>query len=149
MVGAGEHLPYYDALKTAADGFDLLEPFDFEADVGEDFGHPFGRKVDVDIALEPVVGNIHGRYRFSETIRKDSVFSGNAIKNHRLLYHAEGREPSQRNTMPARMKTRSTAFARRLRSRKSTAPQRNETATEPRRIIETTEIIASGSRRAA
>ena len=55
------------------------------------------------------------------------------------------REPIQRKTIPTRINARSIALARRLRSRKSSAPNPNETTTEPRRIIETTEIIASES----
>ena len=58
------------------------------------------------------------------------------------------RDPSHKKTMPTRMRMRSTALARRFRSRKSRAPQANETTTEPRRTIDTTEIMASGSRRA-
>ena len=41
------------------------------------------------------------------------------------------------------MKSRSMAFARRFFSRRSSAPQLNDTTTEPRRIIETTDIIDS------
>ena len=41
------------------------------------------------------------------------------------------------------MKSRSMAFARRFFSCRSSAPQLNDTTTEPRRIIETTDIIDS------
>jgi hypothetical protein len=43
------------------------------------------------------------------------------------------------------MKTKSIAFERRFFSLKSIAPQANDTTTEPRRIIDTTDIIASPS----
>ncbi len=66
----------------------------------------------------------------------------------RLCLRAFYRDPHQRKSIPTRISPRSSALARRLRSRKSRAPQRNETTTEPRRIIETTEIIASASLKA-
>ena len=43
------------------------------------------------------------------------------------------------------MKSKSIAFERRFFSLKSIAPQANDTTTEPRRIIDTTDIIASPS----
>ena len=48
-----------NALKTAFHGFDLLEAFDFEADVRQDFSDLFGRKIGRDITFEPVIRNIH------------------------------------------------------------------------------------------
>ena len=70
-----------------------------------------------------------------------------------IVPHAAGgrsrqRLPKYRNTMPIMISARSRALARRFRSRKSRAPQANDTTTDPRRIIETTEIMASASLRA-
>ena len=54
----------------------------------------------------------------------------------------------QSSTIPMIISPRSRALALRLRSPKSRAPERKVTTTEPRRIIETTAIMASGSSRA-
>lgn len=51
--------------------------------------------------------------------------------------------PNHKNIIPIRISTRSIAFERRFFSRKSIAPQTNDTTTDERRIIETTDIIAS------
>ena len=56
--------------------------------------------------------------------------------------------PSHKSTIPTRIKTKSSAFAFKFFSRNSTAPQANDTTTEPRRIIDTTDIIASLSDKA-
>ena len=59
MIGTGQDLADDNALKAAFHGFDLLEAFDFEADVRQDFGHLFGREIGRDITFEPVIRNIH------------------------------------------------------------------------------------------
>lgn len=55
--------------------------------------------------------------------------------------------PNQMRAIPMRIKTRSRALARRFRSWKMTAAQRNDMITELRRTRDTTEIIESGSLR--
>ena len=160
MVRAGHDLADHHAPKAALDGLDLLEALDLESYVGQNTGHLLGRKVRFDVAFEPVVGNIHiVEFMYLLKSNKDSEFSAlypplRRESAHSARTRAEGmpcrqRDPSQRKTMPTRMKARSTAFERRLRSWKSTAPHRNEMTTEPRRIIETTEIIASSCCRAS
>ncbi len=47
------------AAQPALDGLDLLETLDFESDVREDRRNLFGRQIDVDVAFEPVIGDIH------------------------------------------------------------------------------------------
>ena len=59
MVRAGHDLADDDACKAAFHGLDLLEALDLEADVGQYFGHFFGREIGVDITFEPVIRNIH------------------------------------------------------------------------------------------
>ena len=59
VIGTGHNLADDNALKTAFHGFDLLEAFDFEADVRQDFSDLFGRKIGRDITFEPVIRNIH------------------------------------------------------------------------------------------
>ena len=59
MIGTGQDLADDNALKAAFHGFDLLEAFDFETDVRQDFGHLFGREIGRDITFEPVIRNIH------------------------------------------------------------------------------------------
>ena len=53
--------------------------------------------------------------------------------------------PIHIRTIPARISRRSSAFARRLRSLKMSAPQMNDIMTDPRLTRETTEIMESGS----
>ena len=52
--------------------------------------------------------------------------------------------PIQISAIPARIRARSRAFARRFLSLNSIAPQRNDIMTEPRLTRDTTEIIESG-----
>ena len=59
VIGAGHNLADDNAPKAAFHGFDLLEAFDFEADVRQDFSDLFGRKIGRDITFEPVIRNIH------------------------------------------------------------------------------------------
>ena len=59
MVRAGQHLADHDAVKPALYGLDLLEPLDFESDVGQYPGNLFGPEIGVDVAFEPVIRNIH------------------------------------------------------------------------------------------
>jgi hypothetical protein len=61
MVGAGQHLGDHHAPKPALDGLDFLEALDFEPDVREHGRRLLGRKAGVDIAFEPVIGDIHGK----------------------------------------------------------------------------------------
>ena len=56
-------------------------------------------------------------------------------------------EPMYRNTMPRSTRARSKALALRFFSWKNRAPKRKLTTTEPRRIMETMEIMASGRER--
>ena len=59
VIGTGHNLADDNAPKAAFHGFDLLEAFDFEADVRQDFSDLFGRKIGRDITFEPVIRNIH------------------------------------------------------------------------------------------
>ena len=75
MVRRGQDLTDDNARKASFHGFDLLETFDFEADVREDFSDLFGRKIGVDITFEPVIRNIHGRINYFLKSSKDKYFS--------------------------------------------------------------------------
>ena len=59
MVRAGFHLGHDDTLQPAADGLDLLETLDFEADVREDADDLLGRKIGREVAFEPIIRNVH------------------------------------------------------------------------------------------
>ena len=59
MVRAGFHFGHDDALQSAADGLDLLETLDFEADVREDADDLLGRKIGREVAFEPIIRNVH------------------------------------------------------------------------------------------
>ena len=59
MVFAGQHLADNDAFESSAHGFNLLEGLHLQTDIGQDMRHLFGRQIDRDILLEPVVGYVH------------------------------------------------------------------------------------------
>ncbi len=59
VVRAGQDFADDHAAQPAPDGLDLLETLDFESDVREDRRNLFGRQIDVDVAFEPVIGDIH------------------------------------------------------------------------------------------
>ncbi len=65
MFYASKHLAHYETAKSSANGLHALQTAHFKTQRGQCLAHLFGGQLHVDVALEPLVGNIHKLSVFS------------------------------------------------------------------------------------